>query len=97
MTPVANTLIETGYGINTYDETDAPIMIMNGTEDRLVDISEADMLRDQYEAIGVPYAYYRIEGARHTLQLMTAEVDGMRPMELAFAFIIEQQGLIIKN
>lgn len=97
MTPAANTLIETVYGINTYDETDAPIMIMNGTEDRLVDISEADTLRDQYEAIDVPYVYYRIEGAGHTLQLMTAEVDGMRPMELAFVFIIEQQGLIVEN
>ena len=95
MTPAANTLIETVYGIDTYDETDAPIMIMNGTEDRLVDISEAEMLRDQYEAIGVPYAYYPVEGAGHTLQFMNAEVDGMPPMELAFTFVVEQQGLVI--
>ena len=97
MTPAANTMIETVYGMNTYDETDAPIMIMNGTADRLVDISEADMLRDQYEAIGVPYAYYRIEGAGHTLQMMNASVDGMRPMELAFAFVIEQQKLVVED
>ncbi|MEO1289973.1 MAG: alpha/beta hydrolase [Chloroflexota bacterium] len=95
MTPAANTLMETIYGINTFDETDAPLMIMNGTDDRLVDINEADMLSDQYEETGVPHAYYRIEGAGHSLQMMNAEVDGMQPMELGFAFVVEQQDLIV--
>ena len=97
MTPAANTLIETVYGIDTYDETDAPIMIMNGTEDRLVDIREAEMLRDQYEATGVPYAYYPIEGAGHSLNMMRAEVNGMLPLELAFAFVVEQQALTVED
>lgn len=97
MTPAANTLIEAVYGVNTYDETDAPIMIMNGTEDRLVDIREAEMLRDQYEATGVPYAYYPIEGAGHSLQMMNAQVNGMTPLELALAFVVEQQSLRIEG
>jgi para-nitrobenzyl esterase len=93
MTPAANTLIEMVYGINTFDETDAPLMIMNGTEDRLAPFSEAEMLRDQYEATGVPYAFYAIEGAGHTLQMMRAEVNGRAPLELAFDFVVEQQAL----
>ncbi len=95
MTPAANTLIEVVYGIETYDETDAPIMIMNGTEDRLVPFIEAEMLRDQYEATGVPYAFYPIEGAGHTLNLMRAEVDGRGIFDLAFDFTVEQQALIV--
>lgn len=97
MSPAANTLLERVYGIDTFDETDAPVMIMNGTEDTLVDISEAEMLRDQYEETGVPYAYYPIEGAGHSLQMMRAEVNGMLPLELGFAFIVEQQALTVED
>lgn len=97
MTPAANTLLETIYGINPYDETDAPIMIMNGTEDRLVDISEAEMVAEQYEATGVPYAFYPVDGAGHSLNFMNAEVDGKVPMELAFDFVVEQQKLVIQD
>jgi len=97
MTPAANTLMEIVYGINTYDETDAALMMMNGTEDRLADISEAELLRDQYEATGVPYAFYPIEGAGHSLNMMRAEVDGMAPLELALAFVVEQQTLIVEG
>ena len=97
MTPAANTLLENVYGINTYDETDAPLMIMNGTDDRLAPFSEAEMLRDQYEATGVPYAFYPIEGAGHTLEMMRAEVNGRAPLELAFDFVVEQQALQTEN
>lgn len=97
MTPTANTLIERVYGIDTFDETDAPLMIMNGTNDILVDIDEADRLRDQYEETGASYVYYRIEGAGHSLNMMNAEVDGLMTLELALAFIVEQQELLLGN
>lgn len=97
MTPAVNTLHEMIYGINSYDETDTPIMIMNGTEDRLVNISDAEILRDQYEETGVPYAYYPIEGAGHSLHMMQAEVNGRTPLELAFAFVVEQQALVVED
>jgi para-nitrobenzyl esterase len=93
MTPVANTLLERIYGINTYDETDAPLMMMNGTNDRLAPFEDAEMLRDEYEATGVPYAFYALEGAGHTLDMMRAEVDGRGIFDLGFDFIVEQQAL----
>lgn len=97
MTPAANTLMEIVYGVDTYDETDTPLMIMNGTEDTLASFTEAEMLRDQYEEIGVPYAFYAIEGAGHTLDMMQAEVNGRLPLELAFDFVVEQQTLGIED
>ncbi len=93
MTPAVNTLHEMIYGINSYDETDTPLMIINGTNDRLAPFAEAEMVRDQYEATGVPYAFYPIEGAGHTLEMMRAEVNGRSLLELAFDFIVEQQEL----
>ncbi len=97
MTPAANTLLESVYGINTYDETDAPLMIMNGTNDRLAPFTDAEMLRDQYDATGAPYAFYAIEGAGHTLGMMGVEVDGRGIFDLGFDFIVEQQMLQTEN
>lgn len=97
MTTVVNDLLERVYDINSYDETDAPLMIMNGTNDRLVPFEEAEMLRDQYIATGVPYVFYPIEGAGHTLNMMGAEVNGRGIFDLGFDFIVEQQMLQIAN
>lgn len=95
MSPAAVTLLDTVYGINVYDETDAPTLFVHGTEDTLVDISEAEAFRDAYEETGVYYEFYPIEGADHTLQ--NVEVDGKNLVELAFEFIVEQQGLVVEE
>lgn len=78
-----------------FDETDAPIMIVHGTRDRTVDFSEAERLRDKYEATGVPYAFYPLERAGHGA--WNATVDGKNLTQLAYDFIIEQQALMIAN
>ena len=49
------------------------------------------------EETGVPYAFYPIEGAGHSLQMMNAKVNGMTLMQLALAFIVEQQTLVVED
>jgi len=86
-------LLEIIEQISQFDETDAPIMIVHGTEDKTVEYSLAEELRDEYEANEVPYAFYPLEGQGHSA--WRAEVDGMTLAELAFEFVVEQQALTI--
>ncbi|MEO0560598.1 MAG: alpha/beta hydrolase [Chloroflexota bacterium] len=55
-------MVEVFKQVDRFDSTDAPIMIVHGTNDRTVLYSEAEALRDRYEAIGVPYMLYTLEG-----------------------------------
>lgn len=88
-------LLSTVYNLDRFDETDAPILTVHGTADRVVDFSHAEYLRDEYEKTGVNYALYPLEGVGHSA--WTARIDGMTLPELAFVFITEQQQLIIGN
>lgn len=88
-------LLSTIYDLERFDETDAPILTVHGTEDTTVDFSHAEYLRDEYEKTGVDYVLYPLEGEGHSAWM--ARVDGMTLSELAFAFITEQQALIIGN
>ncbi len=74
-----------------FDETDAPISIVHGTEDPTVPFSEGENIKAEYERTGVNYAWYPLDGAGHGP--WTAEVDGKSLTELAFDFIVEQQAL----
>jgi len=74
-----------------FDETDAPVSIVHGTEDPTVAFDYAEEIKAEYERTGVEYAWYPLEGARHGP--WESEVDGKTLTELAFDFIVEQQGL----
>ena len=74
-----------------FDATDAPISIVHGTEDPTVSFMEAEQIKAEYERTGVNYAWYPLDGAGHGP--WQAHVDGKSLTDLAFDFIVEQQGL----
>lgn len=47
------------------NEKTVPFMILHGTADDEVDISQSEALYKRLEACGVPCEFYRIQGARH--------------------------------
>ncbi len=82
------------YGRQRFDATDAPIMIVHGTEDPTVEFINAIELRDNYISTGVHYAYYPLQGYGHGA--WNATVDGKRLEKLSFDFIVEQQNLTVE-
>lgn len=80
-------------GVSRFDVTDAPVSIVHGTADETVPFTEGEKVRDAYIDTGVPYAFYPLEGLGHGA--WDATVDGMSLRELAFDFIVEQQGLTV--
>lgn len=87
-------VLEMLYGLDRWDASDAPVLIVHGTEDPTVLFTEAEAIRDAYDQTGVPYAFHPLEGAGHGP--WGAEVGGMSLFELAFAFVAEQQGLEVR-
>ncbi len=91
---VALDALETVYGLNRFDADDPPLFIAHGTDDPTVLFSSALELETIYQANQVPYVFYPFEGLGHGIWNATA--DGKRLEELAFEFIIEQQGLKVE-
>ena len=87
-------LLEMLDGRSRFDATDAPVSIVHGTEDPTVSFDEAEKLRDAYETTGVDYVFHPLEGRGHGV--WGATIDGMTLPESAFAFVVEQQGLIVR-
>jgi len=83
--------LELVWGLERFDTTDAPVSIVHGTEDPTVLFSHAERLRDAYTETGVAFDFHPLEGAGHGP--WRAEVDGLSLVDLALAFVIEQQGL----
>ncbi|MEM8900000.1 MAG: alpha/beta hydrolase [Bacteroidota bacterium] len=87
-------IIDDIYGHQRFDANDPPLYIAHGTEDPTVLFSEGEALKAIYDSLGIPVAYYPLEGAGHGA--WNATVDGKRLEELAFEFIVEQQALIVE-
>lgn len=82
------------YGKERFNASNAPIIIMHGTEDSTVLFSEAEALRDNYIATGVNHAFYPLEGKGHGP--WNATVNGKRLEDLCFDFMVEQQNLNVQ-
>jgi len=52
------------------DENDPPTLILHGTADRLVPVSQSDDLKFRLDSLGVPCIYYRLPGWPHTLDIV---------------------------
>jgi len=87
-------ILDTIYSHQRFDTADAPILIAHGTEDPTVPFSKAEELKAIYEANGVPYVFYPLEGKGHGP--WNATVDGKRLEDLSFDFIVEQQKLTVE-
>ena len=81
-------------GVSRFDPSDAPVSIVHGTADPTVAFSEAENLRDAYIDTGVAYDFHPVEGGGHGL--WGVMIEGMNLRELAFAFVVEQQGLSLQ-
>ena len=84
-------ILEALDGRSRFDATDAPLSIVHGTDDPAVPFIQAEMLRDAYTATGVPFAFHPVEGGGHGI--WDEIIDGLSLEELAFQFIVAQQGL----
>ena len=66
------------------DETDPPTMILHGTLDDLVPITQADTLAAELEKLGIPYWYDRMDGWPHTMDLSRPVNNHFKTMISAF-------------
>ncbi len=81
---------ESIYGHQRFNVNNPPLLIVHGTEDPTVPFAGAEALKAEYDSNGIPIAYYPAEGLGHGIWNWTSE--GKRIEELAYDFIIEQQG-----
>lgn len=81
-------------GVPRFDSGDAPLMIVHGTADPIVDYSEATSLNATYDANGNPCTLYPIENGGHSI--WGASVDGAPLWSLGFDFMVEYQGLTVE-
>lgn len=88
-------ILEALNGRSRFDASDAPVSIVHGTADATVPFTEAEALRDAYRGTGVAFAFHPLQGAGHGP--WTATVQGLTLEQLAMAFVIEQQALIVSE
>lgn len=91
---IAVTALNTVYGYQRFDATDAPIMIAHGTADPTVSYTNALELQNIYTSTGVNYTLYPLVNRGHGP--WDATVNGKTLERLSFDFIVEQQKLIVE-
>lgn len=52
------------------DSSDPPTLILHGTSDRLVPVSQSDDLKSRLDSLGVPCVYYRLPLWPHTMDIV---------------------------
>lgn len=82
------------YGHQRFDSNDPAILVVHGTNDTTVPFSNAQDLKAICEANSIPFAFYPLQGQGHSA--WNATVNGKSLEELAFDFIVEQQGLNVE-
>jgi acetyl esterase/lipase len=55
---------------NYLNRNDPPTMILHGTSDQLVPVSQSDSLASRLRSLGVPYVYYRLPGWPHVMDIV---------------------------
>lgn len=72
------------FSVTTYlDRNDPPFLILHGTADKTVDLSQSQLLADALKKHGIEHKLEIIEGAPHTFHLQPKEKD-LRPLVLGF-------------
>jgi acetyl esterase/lipase len=69
-----------------------PVLIIHGTNDRLVNFSNAQAIAKRAEEVGVPYEFYPVKDGGHSLPLDT-KVDGVTLYQLIFNFLYKHLSL----
>jgi Esterase/lipase len=66
------------------DKSDPPTLILHGTADNLVPISQSDSLKAQLDRLGIPNVYCRVPGWPHTMDLAQRVNDYSRKQMSSF-------------
>lgn len=56
--------------VNYLDKSDPPTLIFHGTSDKLVPVSQSDMLKNKLDSLGVPCVLHRLPGWPHTMDIV---------------------------
>jgi len=56
--------------IHYLDKNDPPTMILQGTSDQTVPVSQSDDLKERLDSLGIPNVYYRVPLWPHTMDLV---------------------------
>ena len=94
------------YGHDRFDSTDAPLLIVHGTDDEISDYTNAQELENIYNTNGVHNDLVPLQDAGHgawgfefddgtTFPELSFDFDGTTLPELSFAFITEQLDLVV--
>ena len=94
------------YGHDRFDSTDAPLLIVHGTDDETSDYTNAQELENIYNTNGVHNDFVPLQDAGHgawgfefddgtTFLELSFDFDGTTLPELSFAFITEQLDLVV--
>jgi dipeptidyl aminopeptidase/acylaminoacyl peptidase len=81
--PEAEALYRERSPINVTDRLRTPMLVLQGTEDRVVPLEQAELIVDALRRNGVPYAYKLYEGEGHGFRRAETLVDA-RLAELSF-------------
>jgi len=92
---VAVEILQDAYGVTRFDSDDAPLLIIHGTEDPTVLYDEALNLEQIWTSTGVSYELRTLVGRGHGA--WNATIDGQPLVEIAFDFIVRQQGLVVRD
>lgn len=92
---IAVELLDDVYGLPRYDSNDAPLLIIHGTRDQTVTFDKAIELEEAWTRTGVPFESHALIGKGHAA--WDATVAGLPLMEIAFDFIVRQQGLVVRD
>lgn len=91
--PAAMSALDEVYGLQRFDSSDVPILIIHGVEDTVVPFSEAESLRDTYTLNGVPFDFLPLIGEGHSA--WGTNVEGKTIAQLSWDFVVEQLGLVV--
>lgn len=76
-------LVRQGSPVTHIDKLDPPMLILHGTKDALVPVSQSERLAAALKEAGVEHQLLVIEGAPHSFHLQPAQQD-LRPIVLGF-------------
>jgi acetyl esterase/lipase len=69
-----------------------PVLIIHGTNDRIVNFSNAEAIAKRAQEVGVPYEFYPVKDGGHSLPLDT-KVDGVTLYQRIFDFLYKHLNL----
>lgn len=90
-TGAAVNLINDSYGVNRWDETDAPTLIIHGVDDHIYSYDEALALQNIFTSNNVSHELHPLENTAHGD--WDAIIDGKSLSELSFEFVLSMQDI----